>query len=116
LHLTLDPQEIRCTALCISLLQLPILSFKKILDKWEDIRPKFEDAYVQDAFRNLLRKSQVKKSQNNAELKSLLDELEEKLDNFKQETFDGKKRVPVKKSKRQQAMEVELDGAQQTQQ
>ena len=86
--------------MCISLLNIPILSFKKILDRWEEIRPKFADKYVQDAFRNLLRKSQSKKSQNNAEMKSLLDELEEKLDNFKHETFDGKKRVPVKKSKR----------------
>lgn len=30
--------EVRAISLCISLLQLPIVSFKKILDKWESIR------------------------------------------------------------------------------
>ncbi len=66
-------------------------SIKKLLEQFENYRQKLKDPFIQENFKAIVSKTKKQGFQKNPELKNLLDELENKLNNYKKETFDDKK-------------------------
>ena len=90
--LLLAPKEWRNTSTCLALLAYNEKGLSKLLEMFENYRDKLSDDMIRDNFNQILLKL---KKNSKPEIKPLIEEFEDKLNNYTEEKVDERRKQPA---------------------